>query len=89
MSKKSPVEGFGWVEDIPSLNEKRKRFIKFIKKYDEESDDGYMLEVDVEYPKDLHNLDNVLPFLPERMKINRCNKLVCKNKYVVHIGSLK
>ena len=34
-----------------------------------------------------------LPFLPERMKINKCNKLVCnlydKNNYVVHIRSLK
>ena len=34
-----------------------------------------------------------LPFLPERMKINKCRKLVCnlydKNNYVVHIRSLK
>ena len=34
-----------------------------------------------------------LPFLPERMKINKCSKLVCnrydKNNYVVHITSLK
>ena len=34
-----------------------------------------------------------LPFLPERMEINKCNKLVCnlynKKKYVVHINSLK
>ena len=34
-----------------------------------------------------------LPFLPERMEINKCKKLVCnlydKKKYVVHIKSLK
>ena len=34
-----------------------------------------------------------LPFLPERMKINKCSKVVCnlydKNNYVVHIRSLK
>ena len=34
-----------------------------------------------------------LPFLPERMKINKCSKLVCnlydKKNYVVHIRSLK
>ena len=34
-----------------------------------------------------------LPFLPERMKIDKCEKLVChlhnKKKYVVHIRSLK
>ena len=34
-----------------------------------------------------------MPFSPERMKINKCTKLVCnlynKKKYVVHIRSLK
>ena len=34
-----------------------------------------------------------LPFLPERMKINKCSKVACnlydKNNYVVHIRSLK
>ena len=49
----------------------------FIKKYDEDSDKGYILEVDVEYPKNLHDLHSDLPFLLERMKINKCNKLVC------------
>ena len=54
---------------------------------------GYFLNVDIEYPKELHNLHSDLPFLPERMKINKCNKLVCnlynKNNYVVHIRALK
>ena len=44
------------------------------------------LEVDVKYPKRLQNLHNDLPFLPERMKINKSNKLVCnlydKNKLI-------
>ena len=48
----------------------------FIKNYDEESDWGYILEVDVECPRNLHDLGGDLPFLPERMKINKCNKLV-------------
>ena len=34
-----------------------------------------------------------LPFFPERMKINKCNKLECnfydKNNYAIHITSLK
>ena len=39
------------------------------------------------------NLHSDLPFLPKRMKINKCNKLVCslhdKNNYVVYIRSFK
>ena len=43
----------------------------FIKNYDEDSNKGYIFEVDVEYPEDLHGLHSDLPFLPERMKINK------------------
>ena len=64
----------------------------FIKSYDEEGDIGYLFAVDVEYPKNLHMLHSDLPFLPERMKINKCNKLVCnlndKENYPVHISAL-
>ena len=49
----------------------------FIKNYDEDSDKGYIFEVDVECPKNLHDLHSDLPFLLERMKINKCSKLVC------------
>ena len=77
-----------------ALNGKKSKLNEnFIKNYDEESDKGYILEVDVEYPKSLHNFHNGLPFLPERMKIKKCNKLVCnlydKNNYAVHIRSSK
>ena len=65
----------------------------FIKNYYEDSDKGYILEVDVEYPKKLHNVHYNLPFLQERMKINKCNKLVCnlydEKIYVVHKRALK
>ena len=64
----------------------------FIKNCDENSNKGYMLTVDVEYPRNLHDLHSDLPFLLERIKINKRSKLVCnlydKNNYVVHIRAL-
>ena len=67
--------------------------MKLIENCDEDSDKGYVLEIDGEYLKDLHDLHSDLPFLPERTKINKCNKLVCnlydKNNYIIHIRSLK
>ena len=69
------------------------KFNKTIKNYDEDSNKGYIFEVDVEYPKNLHNLHSDLKFLPKKLEFNKCNKLVCnlydKNNYAVHIRSLK
>ena len=66
---------------------------EFIKNYDEDSDKGYIIEIDVKYPRNLHGLHEHLPFLPERMKIGKCKKFVCnlydEKNYVVHIRSLK
>ena len=49
--------------------------------------------MDVEYPRNLHKLHSDLPFLPERMKINKCTELVCnvqdKENYPIHILALK
>ena len=41
----------------------------FLKNYDENSDKGYILYMDAEYPKSLFNLHKDLPFLAERKKI--------------------
>ena len=80
MSEPLPVNGFDWVEDLSKIDE------DFIKNYDEDIDKGYILEVDVEYHKNLHDLHSDLPLLPERMKIDKCKKLVCnlydKKSYV-------
>ena len=87
MSKKLLVNGFKWVEKLSKFNE------RFIKSYNENSDIGYFLEVDVEYPKKLFGSHKDLPFLPERKKLEKVEKLVCsiedKEKYVIHIRALK
>ena len=71
MSQKRPVNGFEWVEDLSQFKE------DFIKNYDENSDQGYFLEVYVEYPKNLFNLHRHLSFLRERKKIGESNEVVC------------
>ena len=48
MSQKLPVNNFELIEDTSQLNE------DFMKSYTEENDEGYFLEVDVQYPKQLH-----------------------------------
>ena len=86
MSKKLPVNGFKWT-DNSIINE------EFINNYNKSDKKGYILEVNVKYPKKLHDLHSDLLFLPERMEINKCKKLVCnlynKKKNVVHINLLK
>ena len=59
MSQKLPINGFEWVKKLSKFNE------DFIKEHDENSDVGYFLELDVDYPKKLFNLHKDLPFLLE------------------------
>ena len=77
-----PTGGFKWVEVKPDKIEKlRKRKSK-----------GYILEVDVCYPKELHDFHSDLPFMCERMKINGVEKLIpnlyYKKRYTIHIRAL-
>ena len=87
MSQKLPVNDFKWAKNLSKFNE------IFIKNYNENSDIGYFLEVDIDYPKKLFDLYKDLPFLPERKKVNKVEKLICniedKEKYVLHTGVLK
>ena len=87
MLQKLPVKNVEWIKDtVQSIED-------FIKNYNEESDEGYFLEVDVQYLEKLHELHIDLPFLPDRMKIEKVEKLVAnlhdKIEYVVHIRNLK
>ena len=89
LSQKLPIGNFKWIEkdDLSKFDE------NFIKNFDKTSDKGHILELDIESPKNLHKLHSDLPFLPERMKINKCSKLVFmvhdNENYVVHIRVLK
>ena len=87
MSQKLPVNNFERIEDTSQFIE------DFIKNYNKQNDERYFLEVDVQYLKKLHEIDNDLPFLPERMKIEKIEKLVAdlhdKNEYFIHIRNLK
>ena len=65
----------------------------FIKIYNKYSDEGYFLVVDAQYPEIIHEHNNDLKFLPERMKIEKVDKLATnlhdKTEYVIHIRNLK
>ena len=58
MIQKLPVDGFEWVEDLSIIEE------DFIKMYDDDSYVGYIIEADIEYPKNLQSLHSDLPLLP-------------------------
>ena len=82
VSQPLPTEGFRWADVHPDE----------ISELVNCSDRGYLLEVDVAYPRELHDYYNDLPFMCGRMTINGVEKLVpnlCyKKRYVIHIRAL-
>ena len=78
MLKQLPTSGFKWMTD----NE-----------LDDWKHLSCFLEVDLEYPDDLHSLYNDYPLAPERIKIRNVDKLIPnlnkKTNYVVHYENLK
>ena len=82
MSQPLSAAGFRWVTIEPNeITELATR-----------TDKGYLLEVDVSYPRELHNLHSNLPFMCERTEINHVEKLVLnlyhKINDVIHIRAL-
>ena len=84
---KQIINTFKWENDLSRFNE------GFTKNYNENSDVGYFLEVDVEYPKKLFDSHRDLPFVPERKRLEKVGKFVCrkenKEEFVIHIRALK
>ena len=85
MVQNLPTHGFKWENGEDFTPEKIDELVKKDKR-------KYLLEVDVKYPKELHENHNELPFLTERMKVGRVEKLVPnlkdKKGYVVHVKAL-
>ena len=85
MSQKLPTGGFKWVENLSEFT--RERIHELMN-----GEKGYLLEVNIPYPPELHESHNDLPFLLERMELSGIKKLVPnlynKGEYVVHIAAL-
>ena len=85
MSQKLPTHGFKWIDvDVTKVK-------KLLKKKDTKI--GYIFEVDLEYPPSLWKEHNDYPLAPDRIKLDKVEKLVSsflpKKNYVVHYKSLK
>ena len=83
MSQYLPTGGFRWMtqKQIDKIN---------LAKYKEDSEKGLILEVDLEYPEDLHDLHNDYPLAPEKVKVTEdmlsdyCKKIA--EKYGISTG---
>ena len=77
MSQYLPTGSFRWMTDKQINNID-------LAKYNENSEKGLILEVDLEYPKELHNLHNDYPLATERVCVNKemlsdyCKKIAVK-----------
>ena len=73
MSRSLPTHDFKWMK----MNE-----LEIWEKH------SCILEVDLEYPKSLHDLHNDYPLAPEQIVVNKVKKLIPnlgdKKKYVIH-----
>ena len=87
MSEKMPYKDFKWVD----INE-AEPIEEVLTKVLLDEDLGYILEVDLEYPSELHDLHNDYPLVPETMVLNRVPKLTPnlrnKTKYILHHKNL-
>ena len=86
MSQSLPTGNFRWLSTT-EVN----RFDIF--RIENDYKKGYVMEVDLEYPEELHDLHNDLPLAPESLEVNKVPKLIPnlrdKKKYVMHYRNLK
>ena len=81
MSEYFPYEGFKWLKNIDEFD---------VMSISEKSPIGYFLEVDLEYPDELHELHNDFPLAPEKFAVsndmlsNYCKKIADKLVMLKH-----
>ena len=85
MTQKLPTHGFKWIDvDKSSV-------LRLLEKKD--TNQGFIFEVDLDYPRSLWKSHNDYPLAPERIKIDKIDKLICsflpKKHYVLHYKNLK
>ena len=85
MSHKLPTHGFKWI-DVNKF-----KVLQLLEKKD--TNQGFIFEVDLDYPETLWESHNDYPLAPEKIKIDNIEKLICsfkpKRHYVVHYKNLK
>ena len=85
MSQKLPTHGFKWIDVNKS------KVIKLLQKKD--TNQGFIFEVDLDYPNTLWDSHNDYPLAPEKLKVDKIDKLICsflsKKHYAVHYKNLK
>ena len=84
MSEYLPYGEFEWLENIDEFD---------INSISEKSDTGYFLEVDLEYPDELHELHNDYPLAPEKLAVSSdmlpkyCKEIA--DKHEIKVGDVK
>ena len=86
MSQYLPISNFKWVKNIDEIEQKLMRIKS-------DSSTGYVLEVDLECPKELHDMFNDYPLAPEKINIQKewlskyCLKIA--NEHNITTGTVK
>lgn len=88
MTQSLPYDDFEWLDIFEN-------FDVFSFFFENDAPEGYILEVDLDYPSEIHDSHNDLPFCPEHLKPPQSNQekllatLFPKKKYVIHYRALK
>ena len=84
MSDYLSYEKFEWLKNVDEFD---------VMSIDEKSEIGYFLEVDLEYPDELHELRNDYPLAPEKIAVSSdMLSKYCKgiaDEYVIKVGDVK